>query len=165
VVQPDLVVSFAESFHIPTGPSGTPAVAGQVLLRVHDPVDNVNGNLQKKLHSGIGKLLHLMAKSRPEIANSVREILKFMDGATPAHMNAMYRVMRYVMATPKRGLKIAPDMSIKGFKITGKSDMDYAKDPAMCRSVTGYSIMLNGTYVDWKSKMQQCVTLNLMEAE
>ena len=72
VVQPDLVASFAESFNIPTGPSGTAAVAGQVLLRVHDPVDNVNGNLQKKLHSGIGKLLHLMAKSRPEIANSVR---------------------------------------------------------------------------------------------
>ena len=49
MVQPDLVVSFAESFHIPTGPSGTPAVAGQVLLRGHELVDNVNDDLQKML--------------------------------------------------------------------------------------------------------------------
>jgi len=88
-----------------------------------------------------------------------------MDGATPAHMNAIYRVMYYVMATPKRGLKIALDMSIKGFEITGKSDTDYAKDPATRRSVTGYRIMLNGAYVDWKSKMQQCVTLSSTEAK
>ena len=164
-MQPELITSFTESFKIPTGPRGTPAVAGQVLLRGHDPADNVNDEQQKTFRSGIGKLLHLTAKSRPEIANSVREISKFMDGAVPAHINAMYHIMRYVIATPQRGLEIAPDLSIEGHEITGKSDTDYAKDPTTRRSVTGYSILLNRAYVDWKSKMQQCVTLSSMEAE
>ena len=62
-----------------------------------------------------------------------------MDGATPAHINVMYRIMRYVIATPQCGLEIAPDLSIKGYEITGKSDTDYAKDPTTRRSVTGYS--------------------------
>ena len=132
IVQPELITSFTESFKIPTGPRGTPAVAGQVLLRGHDPADNVNDEQQKTFRSGIGKLLHLTAKSRPEIANSVREISKFMDGATPAHINAMYRIMRYVIATPQRGLEIAPDLSIKGYEITEKLDTDYAKDPTTC---------------------------------
>ena len=96
---------------------------------------------------------------------SLREISKFMDGATPANINAMYCIMHYVIDTPQRRLEIALDLSIEGYEITGKSDMDYAKDPTTCRSVTRYSILLNGVYVDWKSKMQQCVTLSSTEAE
>ena len=63
IVQPELITSFKESFKIPTGPRGTPVVAGQVLLRRHDPADNINDEQQKTFHSGIGKLLHLTAKS------------------------------------------------------------------------------------------------------
>ena len=88
-----------------------------------------------------------------------------MDGVTTAHINAMYHIMHYVIATPQCGLEIAPDLSIKGHEITGKLDTDYAKDPTTRRSVTGYSILLNGAYVDWKSKMQQCITLNSTEVE
>ena len=148
IVQPKLIVSFTESFKIPTGPRGTPTVAGQVLLRGHNPADNVNDEQKKMFCSGIGKLLHLTAKSRPEIANSLREISKFMDGATPANINAMYCIMHYVIDTPQRRLEIALDLSIEGYEITGKSDMDYAKDPTTCRSVTRYSILLNGANVD-----------------
>ena len=126
----------------------TPTVAGQVLSRGHNPADNVNDKLQKTFCSGIGKLLHLTAKSRPEIANSLREISKFMDGATPAHINAMYCIMHYVIATPQRRLEIAPHLSIEGYEITGKSDTDYAKYPTTHQSVTRYSILLNGAYVD-----------------
>ena len=32
----DLITSFKESFNIPTGPSGNPALAGQLPLRGHD---------------------------------------------------------------------------------------------------------------------------------
>ena len=52
-----------------------------------------------------------------------------MDGATPAHINAMYCIMRYVITTPQHGLEIAPDLLIEGYEITEKSDTDYAKDP------------------------------------
>ena len=62
----------------------------------------------------------------------MREILKFMGGATLAHINAMYHIMHYVIATPQRGLEIAPDLSIKGYEITEKLDTDYAKDPTTC---------------------------------
>jgi len=49
VVQPDLVASFAEFFDIPTGPSGTAAVAGQVLLRGHDRLTMLMATFKRSL--------------------------------------------------------------------------------------------------------------------
>ena len=63
IVQPELITSFTESFKIPIGRRGTPVVTEEVLLRGHDPADNVNDEQQKMFRSGTGKLLHLTAKS------------------------------------------------------------------------------------------------------
>ena len=43
--------------------------------------------------------------------------------------------------------------------------MDYAKDPMMHRSVSGYATFLSRAVVMTKSKMQQSVTLSVREAE
>jgi hypothetical protein len=42
---------------------------------------------------------------------------------------------------------------------------DYAKDTETRRSVSGYSVFLNGSPVQWKSKMQECVSLSVTEVE
>jgi hypothetical protein len=49
-----------------------------------------------------------MRWSRPEIMNSVRELSRFMQEASKAHLTVMYRVMKYCVGTPKRGLMIEP---------------------------------------------------------
>ena len=49
--------------------------------------------------------------------------------------------------------------------IVGVSDSDYSKDIETRRSVTGYTVFLNGAPVAAKSKMQEAVTLSVAEAE
>jgi len=51
------------------------------------------------------------------------------------------------------------------FVIHGVSDLDYAKDPLTCRSVSGYATFFCGAPVTMKSSMQNCVTLSVTEAE
>ena len=78
--------------------------------------------------------------------------------------------MSYIVQTPNRGLLLKPKGKWDGnpdyeFEILGRSDSNYAKDPENRRSVSGFYTFLNGAPVNAKSKMQQCVTLSVTEAE
>ena len=111
-----------------------------------------------------------MKWSRPETSNSVRELSKFLGRATPAHMKAMYRVMKCIVGTPNRGKIFKPNRKGKDPRtfelvVGGRSDSDYAKDPERRRSVSGFSTFLEGACVSHKSRMQTCVTLSVTEAE
>ena len=44
-------------------------------------------------------LLYLIKHSRPDLANTIRELTKVLDGATQAHYKAMLRVIKYVFDT------------------------------------------------------------------
>jgi hypothetical protein len=170
LTQPVLLQSYTDEFTIPEGEAPrTPATPGEVLQQ-GEPADFVDDDEQSTYRSGVGKLLHMMKWTRPEILNAVRELSRFMAGATRAHMNAMYRTMKYCVSTPKRGLMLQPTMKWDGdpnfeFIITGRSDSDFAKDPERRRSVSGYSTFLCGAPVTMKSRMQRCVTLDVTSAE
>jgi len=171
MTQPVLLQSFKEEFGATVGDGvpRTPATPGDVL-RQGEPEHQLKDDDQRIYRSGVGKLLHLMKWTRPDILNAVRELSRFMSGATLAHLNAMYRVMRYCIATPERGLLLKPDTVWDGdpdfeFVISGRSDSDYAKDPDRRRSVSGYSTFLSGAPITMKSRMQTSVTLSVTEAE
>jgi Reverse transcriptase (RNA-dependent DNA polymerase) len=146
-----------------------PAVPGTVL----QPTENkLSPEDLFTYRSGTGKLLHLMKWSRPEIANSVRELSCYMTGAGMSHMKAMYRVFNYCLNTSTRGKVFKPrrtclskDIEEFEFEIYGYSDSDYVKDPVKRRSVSGYSSFLEGCVVNTKSRMQPITALSVMEAE
>lgn len=99
--------------------------------------------------SEVGKLLHLMKWTRPDVLNAVRELSRYMTEATKTHRNAMYRFMHYIVGTSTRGLKLTPNAKWNGdkefeFEISGQSDSDYAKDSDERKSVSGYCVYLNG---------------------
>ena len=130
----------------------------------------ISATEQTKYRSGVGKLMHLHRKSRPEIKNAVRDLSRWVSGASEKHVRAMYRVMRYCLGTPERGLVIKPNCRWNGsrdfeFEVTGISDSDYAKCPSTRKSVTGFSVFLCGAVVTTKSKMQPVVALSVTEAE
>jgi len=168
--QPVLLQSFEDEFDLPDDMfPNTPATPGEVLHKPQ-PGDAVMPAMQKTYRKGVGKLLHMMRWSRPEILNSVRELSRFMMEASQAHVKAMYRAMVYCVTTPNQGLFLKPKGVWNGdpnyeFEITGYADSDYAKDPEKKRSVSGYSTFLNGAPVMMKSRMQGCVTLSVTEAE
>ena len=50
-------------------------------------------------------------------------------------------------------------------ELIASSDSDYVKDTDTRQCVSGYSVFLNGSTAQWKSKMQVCVSLSVTEAE
>ena len=126
-----------------------------------------------RYQSGVGKMMHMMRRSRPEISNAVRDLSRFMMQKTgPIHIATMKQAMKYCTDTPDQGLLLKPFQDTKWdgsrnfqFVITGFSDSSYASCPETRRSVMGYSVFLCGAPVSWKSKMEDIVTLSATEAE
>ena len=57
----------------------------------------------------MGKLLYLVKLTRPDLALAVRELLKFMDGATMEHyFLAMKRVLEFAVVTAGSYLRLQP---------------------------------------------------------
>jgi hypothetical protein len=84
----------------------------------------------------------------------------------------MRRVMTFCLKTKDQALLIKPQGKWNGelnrdnyFEITGVPDSNYAKDMQTRKSVSGYATFLNGALVTAKSKMQECVTISVTEAE
>ena len=170
LTQPVMIQSFTDEFELPEGKaSNTPAIPGTVMSE-GEVQNQVNDELQSKYRSGVGKLLHMMRWTRPDILNSVRELSRFSGRALESHLNAMYRVMKYCRDTPNRGMFLNPTVQWDGdpnflFEIKGYSDSDWAKDPDTRRSVSGWSTFLFDAPVSMKSKMMPIVALSVTEAE
>jgi hypothetical protein len=170
LTQPVLMQSFVDEFKFERDYKvKNPAVPGTVLQPTENKLSNDD---QFTYRSGTGKLLHLMKWSRPEIGNAVRELSRWMTGAGPAHLKAMYRVFNYCLNTSERGKVFKPRRNCKHedidkfeFIIEGYSDSDYAKDPVKRRSVSGYCSFLEGCPVNTKSRMQPITSLSVTEAE
>jgi hypothetical protein len=125
---------------------------------------------QKVYRSGVGKLLHVMRWSGPDILNAVRELSHFMMVAAMLHLTVMYRVMGYCVPTPNRTLELKPERKWNGsplfkFKICGRADSTFASCPKTLRSVGGQTTMLEGALVIIRSKMESIVALSVTESE
>jgi len=168
--QPILIKSLIDEFNAGTKTVSTPASAGQ-CLQAGEVEDELQDNIKKKYQAGVGKLLYLTRWSRPEIGNSVRELSKFASRPQIGHFEAMNRVMNYCVMNKEVGWILKPIGEWTGkendneVEIEGVSDSDYSKDIETRRSVTGYSVFLNGAPVATKSRMQEAVTLSVTEAE
>ena len=95
---------------------------------------------------------------------------KHMHNATVPGIDGMHRVMEYCLNTPDRGLTLKPNEKWDGskdfkFKIRGRANSDYAKDPETRRSVTVTRVSLNGSVTQFRSATQKFVTLSVTEAE
>jgi Reverse transcriptase (RNA-dependent DNA polymerase) len=142
----------------------TPAMPRTVIVRPSAEENKLNEERQTKYRSGVGMLLYLVKHSRPDIANSVRELSKVADGATEMHWKALLRVIKYVLSTENHGLKIKPTLT-ESFYMEGISDSEYAGDKDNRISVYGYVLYFCGAPIAWKSKAGKSVTLSSTEAE
>ena len=113
-------------------------------------------------------MLYLIKYSRPDIANSVRELAKCMDKATVAAYKEMKRLLNFVIQTKETGLLIKPivfDSNNVNWDLMVFSDSDWAGDKECRRSVTGFIIYFMGAPIFWKSRLQKTVALSSTEAE
>ena len=162
--QQQLVESMKKQFDIKAGGSwATPAAPGQVLLAGKEK-DLLGTQQVQEYRSGVGKLLYLVKLTRPDLASAVRELSKFMDGATMEHYLAMKRVLEFAVATAGSYLQLQPSPEQRG-ELVAYSDSNYASDKGNRKSVSGMAIYYCGTLIGWRSKAQQCTTLSSTEAE
>jgi hypothetical protein len=168
--QPVLLQSYSNEFKLGTKKvSNMPGDPEQVLM----PCKEGNGlleHLQKKYRSGTCRMLHMMQWSWPEIINLVCILSRIMKTASQAHLQAMYRLMKYCVSTPNRGLILKPEGIWDGnsnhkFEVKGKLDAAYATNTTNCRSLTCYLVFLNGAPVSQKSGQQKSVTLSTAKSE
>ena len=100
--QPVLIQSFIDEFDLPGEKPVTPALHGDQLKKEEDIITEEE---HMKYRTGVGKLLHLIKYSQIDCLNRIiRELSRYTSTPSCKHMNAMYRVMDYVVSTKDKGL-------------------------------------------------------------
>ena len=150
LTQPVILQSFEDEFELPNHVPITPAAPGQVLVK-GPPEANLEPQKQTKYRSCVGKLLHVMRWSRPDVQNATRELSKFMTAGNEAHMKSMLGTMKCCVETKNLGLILKPtrrwngvDKSFK-FKVHGLSDAAFNTDPDNRTSVSGTSVFVENS--------------------
>jgi hypothetical protein len=88
----------------------TPGTPGLGIIRPKEGDKTISEDDQTLYRSGVGMRLYLVKHSRPDIANSVRELSKSMSGATEAAFKKVKRVIKFVLDTRMLGLKMQPKL-------------------------------------------------------
>ncbi|KAJ4713215.1 Retrovirus-related Pol polyprotein from transposon TNT 1-94 [Melia azedarach] len=116
----------------------------------------------KPIDTPIGSLMYAIVCTKPDLAQSVSVVSRFMGEPGKEHWQAVKRIFRYLKGTFDVGLIYRGDTQCL---VTGFSDSDYAGDVDSRRSMTGYVFTLGSSVVSWKATLQPTVTLSTTEAE
>ena len=109
----------------------------------------------------VGKLIYL-SHTRPDIGFPVSVVSQFMNKPNEEHLEAVYRILRYLKMNPGKGIFFRKGTS-KEVEIY--SDADWAGSVTDRRSTTGYCTYVWGNLVTWRSKKQSVVARSSAEAE
>ena len=103
----------------------------------------------------VGKLIYL-SHTRPDIGFPVSVVNQFMNKHNEEHLEAVYRILRYLKMTPGKGIFFKKGMN-KNIEVY--LDADWAGSVTDRRSTTGYCTYVWGNLVTWRSKKLQGVVL------
>lgn len=111
--------------------------------------------------SAVGSLMFAMICTRPDIAQAVGVVSRYMANPGREHWNCVKRILRYIKGTSD----VALCYGGSDFIINGYVDSDYAGDLDKSKSTTGYVFKVAGGAVSWVSKLQAVVATSTTEAE
>ena len=83
----------------------TPGTPRFVVMRVTEHQDKLGTKEYATYRSGVGTLLHLTKHSRPDLCNTVGELLKTLDKPAPIHFKNVQDHQIYVVATKRQELR------------------------------------------------------------
>jgi hypothetical protein len=99
---------------------------------------------------------------RPDITYAVSMVSQYMHDSRSGHMEAVYRILRYLKGSPRKGLWFKRNGHLD---VEGYYDADWASSLDDRRSTSGYCVFLGGNLVSWRSKKQPIVSRSTAKAE
>ncbi|GAV80943.1 LOW QUALITY PROTEIN: hypothetical protein CFOL_v3_24402, partial [Cephalotus follicularis] len=113
-----------------------------------------------------GRLIYPVAElgfqsSGPDIAFVVSVVSQYMHDHHSSHLEAAYRILRYLKSSPGRGILFSPNSHLA---VEAYTDAD-AGCPDNTRSTSGYCTFVGGNLVTWRSKKQVVVARSSAKAE
>jgi hypothetical protein len=120
--------------------------------------DSVDKETYQRL---VGRLIYL-CHTRPDISYAVSVVSRYMHDPRTGHMEAVYRILRYLKGTPGRGIWFRKNGHLN---LEGYCDADWASSRDDRRSTSGYCVFVGGNLVSWRSKKQVVVARSTAEAE
>ena len=137
-------------------------------------VNDFPANLPEKIsmmrtpyREAVGSLMHLMVCTRPDIANSVGVVSRFLENPGPKHWEAVERILQYIKLTRNYGLVYEKCGSVHGVlgDLHGFCDADWAGDRDDYRSTAGWVFLMSGAAISWSSKKIATPSQSTCDAE
>ena len=145
-----------------------------------DPESCMNG---LSYRSVLGSVLYISTSTRPDIAFAVNNVARHVTGLGPPHVRALLRIVKYLNGTQSWGIRyqcpkppISP-MQTQGYQAATHPcdpdrqhlmrcycDADYAQSSDR-KSTTGYTVIMNGGPVCWRSTRQKIIAQSTAESE
>ena len=109
----------------------------------------------------VGRFINL-SHTQPNIAFVVIMVNQFIHSPNPDHFNAVYRILRYLKGTLGKGLifKKCGHLHVEAY-----TNADWVGSIVDRRSTSGYCKFVGGNLVTWRSKKQNVVARNIVEAK
>ncbi|CAN1305751.1 Copia protein [Linum perenne] len=138
-------------------PIDTPMEQNKRWTREAEPTLVERGRYQRL----VGKLIYL-SHTRPDITFAVGIVSQHMQSPNEDHMEAVYRILRYLKGSPGLGLQFSKK-DTRGIEVY--TDASWAGELTDRRSTSGYCTFVYGNLVTWRSKKQPVVARSSAEAE
>lgn len=100
--------------------------------------------------------------TRPDNSYSVHILSQFLASPRDCHLQAAYKVVRYLKSTLGQGILLS---SSSPLQLIAYSDADWGSCPQSRQSLTGYCVTIGNSLISWKAKKQPTVSRSSAEAE
>ena len=124
--------------------------------------DKVGDKVSDKPYRGMIGLLFYLIASRPDIQLSVGICARFQSNPKQSHLNAIKRILRYLVGTTNSGLwyKKGTFCNVKGYY-----DAYFAGDRVKRKGISSCYCFLGKSLITWSSKKQNTITFSTTEAD